>query len=197
MIAGVRGRIRSCEPGVVSVETASGLFMRVMVPVSIFSDFAPGREVELFTTLRLKDDTFQLYGFSSREQRSWFEELITISGIGGKIALALISAFSADELAGIIDAGDFVRLSSVPGIGKKTAQRVVLEMSGRLGRVVDDSGDTRIPAVENDLVSGLVNLGFSLRPARDAVSNVLKSPGGAEKPFNELFKLALKRISRQ
>lgn len=197
MIAGVRGRVRSCEPGIITMETASGLFMRIMVPVSIFSEFAPGQDVELFTTMRLREDTFQLYGFSSRGQRSWFEELIAISGIGGKIALALISAFSADELAGIIEAGDYIRLSSVPGIGKKTAQRVVLEMSGRLGRVMGESGESRIPDVENDLVSGLVNLGFSTRLAREAVTNVLKSSGEADQSFNELFKLALKRISRQ
>ncbi|MBN1196915.1 MAG: Holliday junction branch migration protein RuvA [Candidatus Aminicenantes bacterium] len=197
MIAGVRGRVRSCEPGVITLETASGLFMRVMVPVSIFSQFAVGQEAELFTAMRVKEDAFQLYGFTSRVQRSWFEELTAISGIGGKIALALISAFSADELAEIIDAGDYIRLSSVPGIGKKTAQRVVLEMSGRLGRVVDEGGETTIPDVANDLVSGLVNLGFSSRPAREAVISVMKVPGDREKTFNELFKLALRRISRQ
>jgi len=197
MIGGVRGRINYSEPGNVVLETASGLYMRIMVPVSSFAEMGKGLEVTLYTTLRLRDDTFQLYGFASRGQRSWFEELIAISGIGGKTALAMISAFSADELAEIIEAGDFLRLSSVPGIGRKTAQRVVLEMSGRLGRVVEEPGREDVSTIENDLVSGLVNLGFAVRMARQAVKGVLESPDEQEKPFGELFKKALKRISKQ
>lgn len=197
MITGVKGRIRDSEPGKISVETASGLIVRALVPVSAFPEFAPGEDVELFTTLRLKDDIFQLYGFLSRGQRSWFEELTAISGIGGKTALALISAFSDEELAEMVEAGDFMRLSSVPGIGRKTAQRVVLEMSGRLGRFGETDFKARGSDVENDLVSGLVNLGFSARAARDAVRKVLPPPGDSEQSFNVLLKQALKRISRQ
>ena len=196
MIGAVRGRIISSEPGGLSVETSSGLTLLIMVPVSNFSELKVGGEAFLFTTLRLRDDAFQLYGFTSLEQRSWFEELIAISGIGGKTAMAMISAFTSAELADMIEEGDFLRLSSVPGIGRKTAQRVVLEMSGRLAKIQAEPGGKGESRVEDDLVSGLVNLGFTQKSARQAVKGVLESPEESGRPFNELFKTALKRISR-
>lgn len=196
MIGAVRGRIVSSEPGRISVETPSGLSLSIMVPVSSFPDLKSGSETHLHTTLRLRDDVFQLYGFTSLEQRSWFEELIAISGIGGKTAMAMISAFSSGELADMIESGDFLRLSSVPGIGRKTAQRVVLEMSGRLARIQAETGGKEESQVEDDLVSGLVNLGFTPKSARQAVKQVLQSSEESGRPFNELLKTALKRISR-
>lgn len=196
MIGAVRGRIMSSEPGGISVETSSGLSLLIMVPVSSFSELKTGSETYLYTTLRLRDDVFQLYGFTSLEQRRWFEELIAISGIGGKTAMAMISAFSSGELADMIEAGDFMKLSGVPGIGRKTAQRVVLEMSGRLARIQAEPGRKEESRVEDDLVSGLVNLGFTLKSARQAVKGVLETPEESGRPFNELLKTALKRISR-
>ena len=195
MIGGVSGRVHRAEPGEVLVETASGLWMNVLVPVSCYTQLSEGSDALLYTVMRVRDDSCQLFGFLSMRERKLFLQLISVSGIGGKIALAVISAFSPEEVVGIIEDGDFIRLSTVPGIGKKTAQRAVLELTGKL-KMAHESGEGGKGVLSDELISGLVNLGFTPRHARDAVESVMREKRETRE-FEPLFKLALKRISRK
>lgn len=195
MIGGVTGRIHRAEPGEVLVETTSGLWMNVLVPVSCYAQLSEGNDALLYTVMRVRDDSCQLFGFLSLRERKLFLQLISVSGIGGKIALALISAFSPEEVVQIIEDGDFNRLSTVPGIGKKTAQRVVLELTGKL-KLTHEPGEGGKGVLSDELISGLVNLGFTPRHAREAVDSVMGEKLKTSE-FEPLFKRALKRISRK
>jgi Holliday junction DNA helicase RuvA len=190
MIAAVRGRVSELSPGRVAIETASGLILQLAVPVSSFANLAPGQEVLLHAVLKIKDEDVVLYGFLAAEERTLFERLVAISGIGGKTAMACVSAIPPEEWRAVIAASDVARISSIPGIGKKTAQRIILELSGKLE--APPPAPEALTRLGADLLSGLVNLGYAPKGAREVVQRVLKeNPGCAD--FEALFKLALKR----
>ena len=131
------------------------------------------QEVLLHTVMRQKDEEFFLYGFLTRKEKYFFQKMISISGIGGKTALSFISAFSTDEFTRAVNGADVVKLSSVPGIGKKTAQRIVLELTGKLEFAeaeIDDTG----ARLKEDLISGLVNLGYPPKGAKDSVLKTME-----------------------
>jgi len=191
MIAAVRGRIFQLSPGRAAVETGSGVILQMAVPVSSFQRLQPGQEVLLHTVLKVKDEDIVIYGFLDPEEKALFEKLVAISGIGGKTAMACVSAIAPGEWRGVVAGADVARISSIPGIGKKTAQRIVLELTGKLETEAQAPEPmTRLGA---DLVSGLVNLGYAPRSARDTVGRVLKENPGL-KDFEELFKAALKKV---
>ena len=123
----------------------------------------------------------------------FFEKLVSISGVGGKTALSLISAFSIGELVDAINGGDIIKISSIPGIGKKTAQRIILELTGKLELEVDQKDE--YVKLKEDLISGLVNLGYSKKSVREFVNNTLKENPERES-FEDLFKMLLKKISK-
>lgn len=193
MISAVRGKVFSLAPGEVQVETAGGVIYRLLIPVSNFTAVKNEKEVLLHTVLRVKDDLMILYGFLNTKEKEFFEKLTSISGVGGKTGLSLISAFSTNELVDAINNGDSGKISSIPGIGKKTAQRVILELTGKLELEEEQVEET--VQLRDDLISGLVNLGYPLKGSTDTVNKTLK-----EKPdltsFQELFKLSLKKISK-
>jgi Holliday junction DNA helicase RuvA len=134
-----------------------------------------------------------LYGFSNRKERILFEKLIAISGVGGKTALSFISAFSTDELVEAVNNGDTVKISSIPGIGKKTAQRIILELTGKL-ELEDNQVSERVQ-LKDDLISGLVNLGYPVKSITNLVSSAIKEHPEIDS-FEEWFKLLLKKISK-
>ncbi len=192
MIGAARGRVVARAPGWVQLETAAGLVLHVHVPVSCHAQLNEGDEALLHTVLKIRDEDPLLYGFPSAREKAMFEKLIGVSGVGGKIALSCVSAFSPDELAAAIAAADAARLSSVPGIGRKTAQRIILELTGKLEAAPSDGGaESRL---RDDLASGLVNLGFAAKAAREAAGRVLRDHPG-EASFAALFKAALKRLT--
>ncbi len=190
MIAAVRGKIFQLSPGRAAVETGSGVILQLAVPISCFQELQPGQEVFFHTLMKIKDEDVVLYGFLRPDEKALFEKLVAVSGIGGKTAMACVSALAPDEWQAAVAAADVARISSIPGIGKKTAQRIVLELAGKLEieREVPEAM-TRLGA---DLVSGLVNLGYAPRSAREIVGRVLKeNPGRGD--FEGLFKIALKK----
>ncbi len=194
MISALRGRVFAITPGDVQIETASGTIYQVLIPVSIYSKLKDQAEILLHTVLRVKDDQMVLYGFLTVKEKFFFRKLTSISGIGGKIALSLISAFSAQELVEAINNGDIGKLSSIPGIGKKTAQRVILELTGKLELEAAEVEET--VQLRDDLISGLVNLGYAAKEAKEAVHQTLKDNPGITS-FEELFKSILKKISKR
>jgi Holliday junction DNA helicase RuvA len=193
MISAIKGKVFSISPGEVQVETASGVIYQVSIPVSSFTSVKKEKDVLLHTVLRVKDDLMILYGFLTVKEKAFFAKLTSISGVGGKTGLSLISAFSTAELVEAINNGDSGKISSIPGIGKKTAQRIILELTGKLELEEEQVEET--VQLRDDLVSALVNLGYPLKGATDTVNKTLKANPDLTS-FQELFKLSLKKISK-
>ncbi|UCH93195.1 MAG: Holliday junction branch migration protein RuvA [Candidatus Aminicenantes bacterium] len=193
MISAIKGRVFAITPGEVHIETGSGAIYHVLIPVSNYSKLKDEKEVLLHTVLRVKDDQMILYGFLTLKEKFFFQKFTSISGVGGKTALSLISAFSTNELVEAINNGDIARISSIPGIGKKTAQRVILELTGKLELEEEQVEET--VQLRDDLISGLVNLGYPAKGVKEVVNKTLKEHAQSNS-FEELFKLALKKISK-
>ncbi len=193
MISAIKGKLFDISPGQVHVETGSGVILQVQVPVSAYSALKNEKEILLHTLLRIKDEQVILYGFLTLKEKAFFEKFIAVSGVGGKTALSLISAFSPKELVQAIDSGDTGKISSIPGIGKKTAQRIILELTGKLELEEEQVEET--VALREDLVSGLVNLGYPVKGVTEMVNKMLKENPDTTS-FEVLFKLGLKKISK-
>ncbi|MFC2564469.1 MAG: Holliday junction branch migration protein RuvA [Neisseria sp.] len=151
---------------------------------------ATGEAVQLYTQLVVREDAHLLFGFATADERATFRQLVKVSGIGAKTALGILSAMSADELAQAVAEEDVKRLSSAPGIGKKTAERMVLELRGKLVSAVSD-GPAALSAADetDDIVSTLLALGYSEREAKAAVKGL---PKGTD--VGEGVRLALKNL---
>lgn len=192
MIFAVNGKVADKSPGHLFIDTGNGIIMDIFTPLSYFSTIKTDETIILYTVVKIKDEDPQIYGFLSEKEKEFFLKMISISGIGSKTALLIISAFSIKEFVIMLENSDVTKLSSIPGIGKKTAQRIILELSGKI-RFDDDeiSEDTKI---RNDLVSALVNLGYPQRGVKSAVEDVLREDN-TEQSFELLFRLILKKIS--
>ncbi len=195
MISAIKGKIFDISPGEVHLDIGNGLIVKVLCPVSSYSDIKKKEQILLYTVLRQKDEEFFLYGFLSKKEKILFKKMLSISGIGGKTALCFISAFSIDEFVQTVETSNVLKLSSVPGIGKKTAQRIILELTGKIDFKEYEVGDTKVKLKE-DLISALVNLGYPTRPIREFVNKTIKE-NPEENSFSILFKLVLKKISRK
>ncbi len=193
MISGLKGKILEIIPGELHLSVESGMVFKILFPVSNYTQIKEMAEPFLYTVMKIKDEDIFLYGFTNQREKALFEKLISISGIGGKTALSFISAFSITELISAIDNGDIRKISSIPGVGKKTAQRVILELTGKLEFSEDQKDET--VQLREDLVSGLVNLGYSQRQVNELVNRTLRD-NPDQKTFEDLFKSLLKKISR-
>lgn len=198
MIARLTGRLLEKQPPAIVLDVG-GVGYELDVPMSTFYVLPHLDEMtSLFTHLVVREDALQLFGFASRDERETFRSLIKVSGIGPKIALAILSGLSAEELAVAIDREDIARLSKVPGIGKKTAERLVLELRGKLGR---GSGPARpagapLPTAmaaspADDILGALLALGYNEREAAGALKTL---PEGVD--VSEGIRLALKSLAR-
>src|SRR5262252_1020227 len=161
MIAHLRGTLLSKHPNQAIVET-HGVGYDVVISVPTFSELpATGSEVGLHIHTHVREDALSLYGFLRIAEKQLFEKLITVSGIGPKLAITILSGMPADEMTAAIRGGDVARLTRIPGIGKKTAERMVLELRDKLPT---ESKETSAPAVrsamEEDVFSALLNLGY-------------------------------------
>ncbi len=183
MIARLAGRIVEKEPHRILVDVG-GLGYRVGIPLSTFYVLpAEGEDVVIRIHTHVKEDSLALYGFMSREEQDLFERLIEISGIGPRLALAILSGLPTADLIDAIEQEDAARLRGIPGVGPKTADRVVLEMRGRLGSMrarrpgTRAAGDGSDRGVKGDVVSALVNLGYKESQAEEAVRRAIGSDG--------------------
>ncbi|MCK4766654.1 MAG: Holliday junction branch migration protein RuvA [Candidatus Aminicenantes bacterium] len=193
MISAIKGTIFAISPGELHVDTGGGFIVKVLYPVSAYSRIKNESSVLLHTVLKIKDEEMILYGFADKKEKLFFEKLISVAGVGGKTALSLVSAFSAAELVEAVDGGDVGKLSSIPGIGKKTAGRIILELTGKLELAEEEAHET--VKVKEDLISGLVNLGYAGKGVREHVNKITKENPDVVS-FEELFKLALKKIAK-
>jgi Holliday junction DNA helicase RuvA len=189
MIAHLRGKLLAKHPNQAIVETG-GVGYDITISVPTFSDLPGiGGEVALHIHTHVREDIIALYGFLRSAEKKLFEKLITVSGIGPKLAITILSGMAADEMVNAIRGNDIVRLTRIPGIGKKTAERMVLELRDKLP--VEKQGE--IPAaptlspVEEDVLSALVNLGYQRVAAEKALASVSKNG-----QFDAMFRGSLK-----
>lgn len=196
MIAHLRGKLLSKHPNQAIVETA-GVGYDVTISVPTFSDMpAVGSEVALYIHTHVREDALALYGFLRPSEKLLFERLITVSGIGPKLAITILSGMAADEMVGAIRGNDIAKLTRIPGIGKKTAERMVLELRDKL----PESSAASAPAVpamnamEEDVLSALVNLGYQRAAAEKALGASTKNSKSGS--FDVLFREALAALSK-
>jgi Holliday junction DNA helicase RuvA len=211
MIGRLTGRVADCSPGEVLLDVA-GVGYSLQIPLSTYYTLSENsnKQVSLHVHTHVREDALQLFGFASREERTAFEMLIGISGIGPRVALAILSGIGVGELAGAVEAQDRGRLERIPGVGKKTAERVLLELrdkmgerartaAGRAGSGLSGSGGEgprgASERLRYDALSALTNLGYTRDRAARAVEDALD---GMEEPetirLETLLKSALARI---
>ncbi|WP_047258147.1 Holliday junction branch migration protein RuvA [Chromobacterium subtsugae] len=196
MIGRLTGKLIEKLPPQVVVDVG-GVGYEVDVPMTTFYQLpALGQNTTLFTHLVVREDAHLLFGFASKEERQTFRQLIKVTGIGAKIALAVLSGMTADELAVAVASEDIKRLSSVPGIGKKTAERLVLELRGKLatgGNLTVPGGlpFSATPDEKSDIVNALLALGYNDKEAAAATKSL-----PADVTVSEGVRLALKSLMK-
>ena len=194
MIAFLRGRLLEKHPNRVIVDV-QGVGYEVQVPVSSFYGMAePGGDIALRVHTHVREDTIALFGFSTALELQLFERLIAVSGIGPKLALAVLSGIEPDDLIQAVQRADVVRLTAIPGVGKKTAERIALELKDRLGAIAQTVEPSPAGSLRDDLVSALLNLGYHRPALEKAVDAALKEDASAA--FEVALRRALKRLSR-
>ena len=189
MITAIEGRVARIGVDWVDVDLGA-VCVRVNVPTSTVPGIGPaGERVRLFTSLQVREDSVTLYGFTSDDSRISFESLLGITGVGPRLALSVLSMFTSQDLATAVATEDVAAFSRVPGVGKKTAGRIVLELKGQLAREWEVSaGVEGAPQV----IEALTALGYSLSEAREAISSLPHDP---DLTTEERVRAALERLS--
>ena len=201
MIGYIKGTLEEIEEQYIIVEN-QGIGYQIFVPGTSFSGSVPvGEEVKVYTYLHVKEDLLQLYGFPTRDELQIFKLLLGVNGIGPKAGLGILSALSADELTFAILADDVTAISRAPGIGKKTAQKLILELKDKLNleeafeqRLAGKAPDSAVP-VSGDSIHEAVQALTALGSGNaDALRAVKKVEGAEQMDVEELLKAALKRM---
>lgn len=201
MIASLRGVLAEKHPNQAIVDV-NGVGYEVFIPISTYSKLPDaGAEVRLRIHTHVREDALVLYGFLSPEEKALFEKLITVTGIGPRLAVTVLSGLEAADLLAAIRSGDVARLVRVPGVGKKTAERMILELRDKVPAVDAESataaadGAGPLAAVDQDVLSALLNLGCA-RPAAEAAVKKARAAAAASGPagFETLFRRALELV---
>ncbi len=193
MIAHLRGKLIARHPNQVIVET-SGVGYDITISVPTFSELPSlGSEVALHIHTHVREDQIALYGFLRPEEKQLFEKLITVSGIGPKLAVTILSGMPAEDMTGAIRGNDVAKLTKIPGIGRKTAERMVLELRDKLPPTGIDQVQVipALSAVQEDVLSALVNLGYQRTIAEKALASVEKNGS-----FEAMFRASLLAIAK-
>ena len=200
MIGWLAGKVVQAAPDRLILDVG-GVGYQVAIPLSTFYELQKadaGATVRLYIHTHVREDALALYGFWTERERELFERLIAVSGIGPRLAQVVLSGMAPDELIAALAAGDVARLVRIPGVGKKTAERMVVELRDKLQALAAQLPAARATAAsggsDNDLVAALVNLGYKPSLAEGAVGAARKDAPDAA--FHELLRLALRRLSR-
>ncbi|HEX6046611.1 MAG TPA: Holliday junction branch migration protein RuvA [Pyrinomonadaceae bacterium] len=203
MIAHLSGTLHSKHPNLVIVDV-SGVGYEVNIPLSTYYDLADtGSNVQLRIYTHVKEDALQLYGFRTTRERELFINFISVSGIGPKLGIALLSNMSADELIHSIKTNNLGRLTSIPGIGRKTAERLVVDLREKMTQLALDQVDetparpeafegTAEDSVRSEALSGLLNLGYQKAAAEKAIDSALNE--GGDTSVESVLKRSLKKL---
>ncbi len=191
MIGRLTGVLLEKQPPMVSLEV-QGVAYELDVPMSTLYQLpATGATITLFTHLQVREDAHLLYGFATDEERQLFRQLLKVNGVGARTALAILSGLSAQELRHAVAAQDSGRLVRIPGIGKKTAERLILELKDRLSGAIGGSGPKSAPSVRDDALRALLALGYSEKEASAALSKV-----AADLSVSESIRQSLRLLSK-
>lgn len=200
MLSYLQGTLKECHPQYVVVD-AMGLGFHVLIPASFYFQMPhPGQSVIVYTYLQIKDDGMMLYGFRSNEERDFFKMLLGVSGIGPKVALSLLGHLSMLQISDAIMQEDTISLTSIPGIGGKTAKRLVYELKDKVSAQYEDASDFGFKEQEGssnywqDVQQALIALGYSPQETNKAKKVLSKD---ANLSVEDLFKQALDLLSKQ
>jgi holliday junction DNA helicase RuvA len=196
MIGQLRGRLTDKRPNQVLVDVG-GVGYLVQVPLSTYAALGElHAEVTLLIHTHVREDALALYGFLSSREKHFFEVLLSASGVGPALALKILSGMSVEELVPAIRGNDLARLTKIPGVGRKTAERIVVELKDKLDAVAVEEArpaPSSPAGIEADVVSALVNLGYEARAAESAVADARREAGGAD--FEKLLRASLQALS--
>jgi holliday junction DNA helicase RuvA len=194
VIAELRGRVLRKEPQEVVVDVA-GVGYRVAIPLSTFYRLGePGSEIRLLTHTHVREDTLALFGFLTASEQALFERLIDVAGVGPRLALAILSGIEPPDLVAALRDGDVARLTRIPGVGRKTAERLVLELKDKVqGLAAAPAPAPAAGSPKDDLVSALVHLGYSRPEAERGVDRALRDHG--DERFEDLLRRTLRTLS--
>ena len=204
MIAHLRGKLIDKQPNFVIIEVggdAGGVGYAVTIPVSTYSQLGQtGSEAALHIYTHVREDALALFGFATRGEKAIFEQLITVSGIGAKLAVTILSGLPVDDLSKAIRSADVTRLTKIPGVGKKTGERMILELREKLGPAIAGDEATAQPnaddATREEVISALLNLGCTRDAAQKAVGKALKEKSAEDiLEFESLFRRSLDLMS--
>ena len=198
MIAALRGKVISRTFNRVIIDV-QGVGYDVAVSLTTLESLAENGEVQLHIHTALRENSLELYGFHTTDEKALFEMLIGVSGIGPRTALTILSGISPESLRDAVMRGDLPRLTAIPGIGKKSGERILVELKDKIrkmGLATLSPSDVHAPAsLEGDLVSSLVNLGYKERDARQVAAKILKSKD-SHISLTDAVKLALKELMK-
>jgi Holliday junction DNA helicase RuvA len=193
MIASLAGIIDAVSKDSLIVNV-NGIGFKIAVTTTVLSEMGiTGREVKLYTHFHIREDDMSLFGFGSLDELKLFETLISVSGLGPKTGMAMLSAMSADQVAMAIASGSVEILTTIPGIGKKTADRLILELKDKVGGVMISSPAGKAAQENADVVSALVSLGYSVQETTRAVNAL---PSGKKLTLENKVKLALQYLGK-
>ena len=196
MISLLRGTVAGKQAGTIIVDVG-GVGYDVSVPASTYSRIgAEGEKISLHVHTHVRENVLALFGFHKRRDKDLFEKFLDVSGVGPRLAVAMLSGLESRELVGAIRDADTKKLTRIPGVGKKTGQRIVLELKDKLSGFDGDDGGIEGAggAVAEDVVSALTNLGCSREAARKGVEAALRK--GVPVEFEELFRVAMTSMKR-
>ncbi|HEY8056671.1 MAG TPA: Holliday junction branch migration protein RuvA [Terriglobales bacterium] len=193
MIAYLNGVVRERHPARVVLEV-HGVGYELQVPTRTFQQLpAPGAAAAVFVHTHVREDAIQLFGFAAAAERELFERLIAVNGVGPKMGLAILSVLAPEDLARAVQSNDLARLTTIPGVGKKTAERLVMELRDKLPAASPDAAAAvAITGAGEDVLSALVNLGYAPAPAAQAVQRALQKHPAAG--FDQLFTACMKAL---
>ena len=194
MIAQLQGRILRKDAQSVVVDVG-GVGYQVTIPVSTFYQLGePGADVTLLTHTHVREDALALFGFLSAVEQTLFERLIAVAGVGPRLAISILSGIETPELVGALRSSDVARLTRIPGVGKKTAERLVVELKDKMTGLegAEPAPEAPVGGPFEDLVSALLHLGYSRHEAERGVDKALKQGDG---PFEDLLRRTLRVLS--
>ncbi len=193
MIGFLKGNILSAKPTKILLDV-NGVGYLVNISINTFEKINGEQSAALFIHTNVKEDSITLFGFSTESEKEMFELLISVNGIGPKIALSILSGINIDDLKRAIQTPDISRIVAVPGIGRKTAERLVLELKSKVDQVAEEGGVEISYSIKNEAIAALTTLGYNSKLAENTVRNILTSL--PETPLEELIKKSLGMLNK-